>query len=101
MTYHFTGMDELLHEAFSRFADRGVERFAARLADARTPAEALDAVVNGIIADIPPDRLDEQIVTYSGLRIALLLCALIPAIFAVTVARFGRQQSSDLAHGSS
>lgn len=64
MTYHFSGMDELLHEAFSRFADRGVERFAERMSQARTPAEALNVVVDGIVADIPPDGLDEQVVTY-------------------------------------
>lgn len=64
MTYHFAGMDELLHEAFSRFADRGAQRFAERMARTGTPAEALNAVVEGIITDIPPSGSDEQVVTY-------------------------------------
>lgn len=64
MTYHFAGMNELLHEAFSRFADRGVERFTARMEFARTPAEARAAVVDGILADIPASGSDEQIVLY-------------------------------------
>ncbi len=64
MTYHFAGMDELLHEAFSRFADRGAGRFAERMGHAGTPAEALNAVVEGIITDIPPSGSDEQVVTY-------------------------------------
>lgn len=64
MTYHFSGMDELLHEAFSRFADRGAERFAARMAQTRDPAVALDAIVDGIVADIPASGSDEQVVLY-------------------------------------
>lgn len=64
MTYHFSGMDELLREAFSRFADRAVERFAARMAQARTPAEALDIVAGAIVVDTPTRGSDEQVITY-------------------------------------
>ncbi|MFT4295711.1 MAG: TetR family transcriptional regulator [Micropruina sp.] len=64
MTYYFAGMDELLHDAFDRFADRGVARFAERMTRAHTPAEALNAVVEGIVADIPPSGSDEQVVLY-------------------------------------
>lgn len=64
MTYYFAGMDQLLHEAFRRFADRGVERFATRIAQAATPAEALDAVIDGIVADIPASGSDEQVIVY-------------------------------------
>lgn len=64
MSYHFAGMHELLHEAFSRFADRAIERMTARQGLADNLAEALDAVVEGIVADIPADALDEQVVTY-------------------------------------
>src|SRR4051794_31902794 len=35
MTYHFSGMDELLHEAFSRFADSASEDFHRRMAAAQ------------------------------------------------------------------
>ena len=64
MTYYFTGMDDLLHEAFARFADRGVERFAARIAQAPTPAEALAVVADGIVGDTSAGGSDEQVITY-------------------------------------
>lgn len=64
MTYHFNGMDDLLHEAFSRFADRAVARFKVRMTQSRNPAEALNAVVDGLVEDIPGDGLEEQVVTY-------------------------------------
>lgn len=70
MTYHFTGMEQLLHEAFSRFADRGVEQFAERMAHARNRAEALNAVVDGIIADTPPHGSDEQVILYEFYTLA-------------------------------
>lgn len=50
MTYHFSGMDELLREALSRFA-RGVsDRFEERLRGARDRDRAVEAVV-AITAD--------------------------------------------------
>ncbi len=48
MTYYFSGMDELLREAFGRFAERGADRFDARMARARTPSDALDVVADSI-----------------------------------------------------
>ena len=51
MTYHFTGMDELLTEAFTRFADRAADDFEARMARATGPAEAAAAVVSLIDAE--------------------------------------------------
>jgi DNA-binding transcriptional regulator YbjK len=45
MTYHFDGMDELLHEAFSRFAETIIVRFEARLGGATSRDEAKEAVV--------------------------------------------------------
>ncbi|MGW9114218.1 TetR/AcrR family transcriptional regulator [Microbacterium sp. NPDC055683] len=50
MTYHFTGMAELLHEALSRFAHTVSDGFEERMAAARDRDEAVDAVV-AIIAD--------------------------------------------------
>ena len=50
MTYHFTGMEELLREAFTRFSDTVVAVFESRLAAAGSLAEARAAVV-GIIND--------------------------------------------------
>lgn len=75
MTYHFDGMDDLLHEAFSRFADRAVARFRVRMGQARDTAEALDSVVEGIVADIPEGDLDEQVVTYELYTLAARECA--------------------------
>ena len=44
MTYHFSGMQELLHEAFSRFATSMSDRFAARMAQADDLASAQEGV---------------------------------------------------------
>ncbi|MFI1538146.1 TetR/AcrR family transcriptional regulator [Streptomyces anandii] len=46
MTYHFGGMDELLHEAFTRFADRIVAVFDEHLSRAETREGAREAVTD-------------------------------------------------------
>lgn len=46
MTYHFKGIDELLHEAFSRFADHVAALFELRLDAADTPEQAREAVTD-------------------------------------------------------
>ncbi|MFE5241018.1 MULTISPECIES: TetR/AcrR family transcriptional regulator [unclassified Streptomyces] len=46
MTYHFSGMDELLREAFTRFADDIVAVFELHLGRAGTQDEAREAVVD-------------------------------------------------------
>ncbi|RFU85813.1 TetR family transcriptional regulator [Streptomyces triticagri] len=46
MTYHFQSMDELLREAFSRFAGTIAARFDERLGAARSRAEAREAVAD-------------------------------------------------------
>lgn len=46
MTYHFTGIDELLLEAFTGYADHVVAVFERHLAGAATPAEAREAVTD-------------------------------------------------------
>ncbi len=58
MTYHFSGRDELLREAFTRFTTSTSERFAARL-DRVVPGDsegAVQAVVDIIRRDVFPDR---------------------------------------------
>ncbi|MCC2318477.1 TetR/AcrR family transcriptional regulator [Cellulomonas chengniuliangii] len=58
MTYHFSGRDELLREAFTRFTTSTSERFAARL-DQVVPGDregAVQAVVDIIRRDVFPDR---------------------------------------------
>ncbi|PSS44754.1 TetR family transcriptional regulator [Arthrobacter woluwensis] len=52
MTYHFEGMDELLREAFTRFAGTVAEQFEARLGAARNLEEAKAAVTTIITEDL-------------------------------------------------
>jgi TetR/AcrR family transcriptional regulator, regulator of biofilm formation and stress response len=52
MTYHFAGMDELLHEAFRRFARSVSDRFEQRMAGAADPTEAREAIVALITEDV-------------------------------------------------
>ncbi len=58
MSYHFAGMDELLREAFTRFADGVADTFERRLAEATDIQSARDAVVAAIVEDIIGDRRD-------------------------------------------
>ncbi len=62
MTYHFTSMDELLHEAFSRFAQRISERFAERIA-AATDLDALVSAIVHIVHDDLAAGQDELVLT--------------------------------------
>ena len=48
MTYHFTGMNDLLHEAFSRFALAASEQFEGRMAAAHDADAAKQAVADAI-----------------------------------------------------
>jgi DNA-binding transcriptional regulator YbjK len=52
MTYHFAGMDDLLHEAFTLFADRVAEQMRRRMSSAGTTEEAAAAVVDVIVRDL-------------------------------------------------
>jgi TetR/AcrR family transcriptional regulator, regulator of biofilm formation and stress response len=55
MTYHFTGMQDLLHEAFSRFALTASEQFEERMAaahDADTAKQAIaDAITHNVLSN--------------------------------------------------
>lgn len=46
MTYHFTGIDDLLREAFTRFADHIVTVFAQHLNGVESPEQVRKALVN-------------------------------------------------------
>lgn len=52
MTYHFTSMDELLREAFDRFARTVSDRFEQRMSEASDSAAAERAVVALITDDV-------------------------------------------------
>ncbi|MGI5159684.1 TetR/AcrR family transcriptional regulator [Microbispora sp. CA-102843] len=52
MTYHFAGMDELLQEAFTRFAHTVSDRFERRMAAAEDPRAAKQAVADIITRDV-------------------------------------------------
>ncbi|TDC66680.1 TetR/AcrR family transcriptional regulator [Streptomyces hainanensis] len=58
MTYHFTGMDELLHEAFGRFATSVSDGFEQVMAAARDLDAAQRAVVDLITRDVLTDQRD-------------------------------------------
>jgi TetR/AcrR family transcriptional regulator, regulator of biofilm formation and stress response len=48
MTYHFSGMNDLLHEAFSRFAGTASEQFEERMAAASDTHTAKQAIADAI-----------------------------------------------------
>jgi DNA-binding transcriptional regulator YbjK len=52
MTYHFSGMDELLHEAFARFADQCATRVENRMQDVTSTEEALEQFALNIELDV-------------------------------------------------
>lgn len=55
MTYHFSGFDDLLLEAFSRYSDRVRDMVSARLDREMDSEEAIDAVVALIHDDFQGD----------------------------------------------
>ncbi|SKC60907.1 TetR/AcrR family transcriptional regulator [Krasilnikoviella flava] len=52
MTYHFAGREELLREAFGRFARQAAAQFDRRMAEAPDREAALRAVVRLIMQDV-------------------------------------------------
>lgn len=58
MTYHFSGMDELLTEAFTRFADSVAARFERRMAAATDLESGREAVVAIIFDEVFGDSRD-------------------------------------------
>lgn len=63
MTYHFVNMDELLAEAFRRFADTMADRFEARMSRAGNADQARRAVVE-LIHDALLDSRRELVLTH-------------------------------------
>lgn len=58
MTYHFDGMDDLLHAAFTRFADGVAAQFEARMAAAKTREQAIEAVTALVAHDVFAEARD-------------------------------------------
>lgn len=58
MTYHFTNMDQLLGEAFRRFADTIADGFEVRLSSAASADAARQAVVDLIHVDLLDSQRD-------------------------------------------
>ncbi|MEN2741681.1 TetR family transcriptional regulator [Microbacterium sp. X-17] len=58
MTYHFSGMEDLLFEAFTRFADRSSDTFTKRMRDAETLAQAQEVIADLINEDVSSDPRD-------------------------------------------
>jgi DNA-binding transcriptional regulator YbjK len=58
MTYHFTGMNELLHEAFSRFAQTASKQFEEEIAAARDADSAKQAIADAITHAVLSNQRD-------------------------------------------
>ncbi|WP_199422263.1 TetR/AcrR family transcriptional regulator [Actinotalea solisilvae] len=88
MTYHFAGMDEVLREAFTRFADRVAASFEAHLSAAADGEQAVTAVVDLIheLSDRAGGR--DQVLTYE----LYTLAARDPRYRAITTAWMARSR---------
>ena len=58
LTYHFTGLDDLLEQAFTRHAERMSPRYEAHFHDVRTHDDLIDAVTDLINGDAGADAHD-------------------------------------------
>lgn len=58
MTYHFSGMHELLHEAFTRFSFAVSDQFEQRMAETDDLGAAKAAVAQTIIGDLFSEQRD-------------------------------------------
>lgn len=87
MTYHFTSLDEVLVEAFTRHAESVASVFDERLGAARDREAAIDAVVQLVSADLLGSQRD--LVLSVELYVA---AARKPALRAVTQAWMGRSR---------
>ena len=58
LTYHFTGLDDLLAQAFTRHAERMAAGYEARFAGVGSPEDVVDAVTGLVHADADADDRD-------------------------------------------
>ena len=89
MTYHFSGMDELLREAFTRFATTVSEGFDRRMIAATDSASAQTAVVAIILEDVFGD-LRDLVLTHE----LYTLAAREPAYRSITAAWMARSRAA-------
>jgi DNA-binding transcriptional regulator YbjK len=87
MTYHFSSLDEILAEAFTRHAESVAKVFDERLGAARDREDAIEAVVQLVSADLLGSERD--LVLSVELYVA---AARRPALRAVTQAWMGRSR---------
>lgn len=89
MTYYFDGIDDLLHEALTRFGTGISERFEQRMITASGPESAREAVVALVLGDVFGDArelvLSQEIYT---------LAARDPAYRAITTAWMKRSRDA-------
>ncbi|HEY1094149.1 MAG TPA: TetR family transcriptional regulator [Glycomyces sp.] len=89
MTYHFNGMDELLQEAFTRFATSVSDEFERHMAAIAAREEAVDAVV-AIITETVFDSPRDLVLTHE----LYTLAARKPAFRALTNAWMARSRAA-------
>jgi DNA-binding transcriptional regulator YbjK len=87
MTYHFSSLDDVLAEAFTRHAETAAAVFDARLGAATDRAEAIEAVVQLVSADLLGS--DKDLVLNVELYVA---AARRPGLRAVTQAWMARSR---------
>jgi DNA-binding transcriptional regulator YbjK len=58
LTYHFTGLDDVLAQAFSRHAERMAADYEARFTGVRSTEDVVDAVTGLVHADADADDRD-------------------------------------------
>ena len=58
LTYHFTGLDDLLAQAFTRHAERMATDYEARFAAVRSTEDVVEAVTGLVHADADADERD-------------------------------------------
>ena len=58
LTYHFTGLDDLLAQAFTRHAERMAADYETRFAGVGSPEDVVDAVTGLVHADADADDRD-------------------------------------------
>lgn len=71
MSYHFQGMEDLLHEAFTRFADTIAACLEARLSAAHNLEQALPADVDMVHEPSEPASNRDRVITYELCTLAV------------------------------